>query len=70
MNPGSKEAIAQGCACPIIDNHYGKGFPRGGKVVFWISELCPIHSKGAKNDTQNEPCRNDGVVVGEGREGA
>ena len=30
-HPGTEEAHAQGCLCPIIDNHYGKG--RGGDVV-------------------------------------
>jgi len=24
--PGSAEAVDLGCTCPIIDNHYGKGF--------------------------------------------
>ena len=30
-NPGSPEAIKQGCTCPSMDNHNGKGFPWGGK---------------------------------------
>lgn len=44
-NPGSKQAIAQGCKCPVIDNHYGQGVPRGDGVNFdfWMVEDCPLH---------------------------
>jgi hypothetical protein len=44
-NPGSDEAIAQGCKCPVIDNHHGKGVPMGknGAPLFWVSEKCPMH---------------------------
>ena len=44
-NPGSKEAVAQGCKCPVLDNAHGKGFPYGedGKPEFWITEGCPLH---------------------------
>jgi hypothetical protein len=41
--PGSDEAIKQGCTCPVMDNHYGKGAYGDGKV-FWYSETCPIHN--------------------------
>jgi hypothetical protein len=44
-NPGSKEAQDQGCLCPVIDNHYGNGFPDGnGGVNFWYSGDCPLHT--------------------------
>jgi hypothetical protein len=40
-NPGSKEAIALGCICPVLDNNHGKWKPwRGG---WWILAECPIH---------------------------
>lgn len=42
-NPGSKEALAQGCKCPHIDNHYGKGF--GDPRKFWINGDCPMHGE-------------------------
>lgn len=43
-NPGSQEAIDLGCKCPVIDNHYGKGYDGQGKA-FWYSELCELHTK-------------------------
>jgi hypothetical protein len=43
VNPGSKEALAAGCRCPVIDNHYGRGVPTGDGPVFWITEGCPVH---------------------------
>jgi hypothetical protein len=43
-NPGSPEATAQGCLCPVIDNHHGKGVPNGdGPPLFWHSVRCPLH---------------------------
>ncbi len=44
-NPGSKEAIAKGCRCPVIDNHYGKGIPTEDGLEFWYSADCPVHNK-------------------------
>jgi hypothetical protein len=41
-NPGSPEAEAIGCRCPILDNAHGKGCGWGpGK--FWINGDCPVH---------------------------
>ena len=42
LNPGSPEAGAKGCKCPVIDNHYGKGIRDDGKM-FVIWESCPLH---------------------------
>ena len=43
-NPGSQDAIDQGCTCPIIDN--GHGSDRIGKIRgFYISKGCPLHDK-------------------------
>jgi hypothetical protein len=48
-NPGSQEAIQQGCKCPVLDNRRGKGFVVNseGEPEFWINEDCPLH--GAKS---------------------
>jgi len=48
MNPGSDEAIKEGCICPILDNHHGEGL---GKGQFWISKECPLHGEN-KNDNK------------------
>ena len=40
--PGSPEAVEQGCKCPVIDNHYGKGY-MGQEGVYAKSTSCPIH---------------------------
>ena len=45
-NPGSKEAIALGCKCPVIDNYHGDGVPsgNGNPSTFWYSFDCPVHT--------------------------
>jgi hypothetical protein len=40
--PGSKEAIALGCTCPIMDNSNGSGYLGSGQ--FWMSEGCKLHT--------------------------
>ncbi len=45
LNPGSKEAIREGCLCPILDNRHGLGAYDGKDGTFWINENCPIHGK-------------------------
>jgi hypothetical protein len=35
--PGSDEAYAEGCKCPILDN---QNMPEGKK---WVSAECPLH---------------------------
>ena len=50
-NPGSQEAVDQGCTCPRIDNAWGRGVPwprEDGKdpekyPSFWETEDCPVH---------------------------
>ena len=47
-NPGSDAAIAQGCTCPVIDNHHGRGMPAldaDGQERAWFvfREDCPLH---------------------------
>lgn len=55
-NPGSAEAVQQGCTCPVIDNHYGKGVPvgKGGAPLFWHSENCPLHGRRALTETEKD----------------
>lgn len=43
-NPGSSEALALGCRCPVIDNFRGVGRPLNGDTSFVISMLCSLHS--------------------------
>ncbi len=42
-NPGSEEAVAMGCSCPIIDNHYGEGIRYSAVPCFWINADCLLH---------------------------
>jgi len=39
-NPGSEEAVKNGCTCPVLDNAHGKGGYRGGYFIF---ANCPLH---------------------------
>jgi hypothetical protein len=41
-NPGSPEAVEEGCRCAIFDNGHGKG-AMGMDGVFWINTACPLH---------------------------
>lgn len=48
-NPGSDEAIEQGCSCPVLDNNHGEealGDTRG----FWITPGCPLHDIQTRKD--------------------
>ena len=47
--PGSPEAVARGCQCPVLDNARGKGAGFHGQREYWISEGCPIHAGIAKS---------------------
>lgn len=49
-NPGSDEAIEQGCTCPVYDNARGKGIMGEEDFGFWIDSSCPLH--GNKGDKQ------------------
>lgn len=45
-NPGSAEAKRLGCSCPVLDNAYGKGAIKDGKIssgAFYTDPDCPIH---------------------------
>lgn len=54
-NPGSQEAIEQGCKCPVMDNARGKGIPVPNgdgtySAAFWMSGDCPIHGFKARQE--------------------
>ena len=44
-NPGSDEAIKEGCTCPVLDNRHGAGGDGAGRSQFWVTEGCPLHDK-------------------------
>ena len=49
MNPGSDEAIKQGCTCPVMDNARGRGIMGGEELGFWITAGCPLHGQEIKS---------------------
>lgn len=44
--PGSAEAREQGCNCPVLDNHRGRGIEIDGRRMFFYREDCPVHGPG------------------------
>ena len=43
-NPGSPEASAAGCNCPVLDNAHGRGYFGDGEKFGWVVRGdCPIH---------------------------
>lgn len=42
-NPGSDEALDQGCTCPVLDNSHGNGYYGDGSK-FVITAGCPLHT--------------------------
>lgn len=42
-NPGSPEAIAQGCVCPVLDNEFGSAEATGGMFVIVLD--CLVHKE-------------------------
>jgi len=43
-NPGSSSAIARGCACPRMDNRYGRGVTVAHDLCFYVAAGCPVHA--------------------------
>ncbi len=43
--PGSPDALAAGCTCPVMDNSHGAGMYRDeyGNPVYVVVEGCPVH---------------------------
>lgn len=58
--PGSSEAIANFCECPVLDNSHGKGIYGGvvkdefGQPLYWISETCPLHKPGGEDNGKSK----------------
>ena len=46
-NPGSPEAVKEGCTCPVEKNRNGDGFMlhSDGQAIFVIELSCPIHGR-------------------------
>ena len=53
-SPGSDEAIARNCTCPVMDNRRGKGAYLGKNDMFWINAECPLHAKKPKDKLRVE----------------
>jgi hypothetical protein len=47
-NPGSPEAVKQGCKCSVLDNRGGKGI-RDDREEYWINGGCPLHGFDAED---------------------
>lgn len=47
-NPGSDEARADGCNCPVLDNEYGNYEAVGGKFSTVMD--CPLHGWSLDNE--------------------
>lgn len=44
LNPGSDEALEEGCSCPVLDNSHGKGI-KHQEEEFWVNFDCPLHGE-------------------------
>ena len=55
-SPGSVEAMAAGCRCPVLDNAYGKGRPGpdpSSPPLFVVRVGCPLHHQETCGETAN-----------------
>lgn len=55
LSPGSDEAVAHGCRCPVIDNARGRGWMGGmkdkqGRTIFIYSAKCPLHGNAVEQE--------------------
>lgn len=51
-NPGSDEALDQGCSCPVLDN--GHGNPELGRTGGFVYNAdCPVHCPKEEPDEPN-----------------
>lgn len=51
-NPGSSEAVRQGCLCPILKNNRGREVPWPG--VWWVNAHCPLHGPTRPEESPDE----------------
>lgn len=55
--PVHAKARTNGCTCPIMDNHYGKGWGGDGAKYGWVvSGACALHNEALQ---QLEQCITD-----------
>jgi hypothetical protein len=45
-DPGSHQAIMDGCTCPVQMNNFGLGTEESGELVFFVDAECPMHGPG------------------------
>lgn len=62
-NPGSDEALALGCICPVLDNRHGAGLDYPDGPAFWVNGNCPIHGREAVLHEALCAVQNDGTGV-------
>ena len=55
MSPGSDEAVAAGCLCPVLDNARGRGAWGSDGEIFWRVADCPLHGEGTNTRRENPP---------------
>jgi hypothetical protein len=54
LTPGSDDAVARGCCCPVLDNGRGRGaYQIDGVWQFWVADTCPLHH-GVETPTGDE----------------
>jgi hypothetical protein len=57
-NPGTSEAIALGCECPVVDNHHGRGYRGDAATYGFIKNTnCKVHPPDAKPSDVPAPDR-------------
>lgn len=47
-SPGSDEALAEGCTCPVLDNSHGRGY-MGTDTYVTVAD-CPLHGFETNHD--------------------
>jgi len=52
--PGSPEAVALGCRCPVYDNCNGEGVVIDGERVWWRTVVCPLHGLWSEEEVDDE----------------
>lgn len=52
--PGTKQAQENGCVCPVMDNHYGRGWGGDGATYGWVvNGDCRLHSVNYEQQTSS-----------------
>lgn len=56
--PGSIEALAQGCLCPVVENWFGQ-VPPYGTDRWWVMPGCPVHAPAVPRIRRIETARQE-----------